>query len=474
MSGNTTLPTIITSAGLQPQTPVSLNQQLLAQASTLAPGLTVNLPGSLIEDMGSTATGALVVIDQTRVDLVNSLTPYAANPFLMAQLGQVYGVPLGLDTNGSCFVVFSGTPGFVISPGFIVSDGTNQYVIQDGGIVATGGTSQPVQAVATLAGIFPIPANTVTQIITSVPSTVSLAVTNPLIGTPSIGPQTESDYRAQVLQAGLVSSQSQTTYLKTLLNLVPGVLARLVSVRQQPGGWEVLVGGNGDPNRIGNALFQSVDISTLVPSTLSVTGITNASPAVVTTSLTHNFTSGQTITITGATGTSGVNGTALVATVISPTTFSIPINTTNSGTYTGNGVVTPNFRNVTASVYDYPDTYTIPYVVPPSQAVTMVVTWNTTATGFVSFSSVAAAAQPALAAYINAIPVGQPANLFELQATFQAATAALIPTQVLTRLVFAVSINGLGVAPQTGTGIIQGDPESYLVTTATAIVVNQG
>ena len=65
-------------------------------------------------------------------------------------------------------------------------------------------------------------------------------------------------------------------------------------------------------------------------------------------------------------------------------------------------------------------------------------------------------------------------NLFELQATFQTATASVIPNAVLTRMVFAVSINGVGVAPTAGTGIIQGDPESYFSTTAAAITVNQG
>lgn len=475
MSG-TTLPTVLTTAGLTPQTPASLNSQLLAIAASLAPGLTVNLPGSLIEDMGSTATGALVVIDQIRVDLVNSLTPYGANAYLLGQLGQVYGVPLGVDTNGSCFVVFTGTSGFTISPGFVVSDGTNQYVIQDGGVVGGTGTgvSLSLQAVATQAGTFAIPANTVTQIITSVPSTISLAVTNPLAGTPSTGPQTEQDYRSQVLQAGLVASQGQTTYLKTLLSLVPGVVPRLVSVQQGAGGWLVLVGGNGDPVLIANALFEAVDISTLVPSVLAITGITNASPGVVTTGLTHQFVTGQAINIAGATGITGINNTAITVTVITNTTFSIGINTTNSGTYTGGGVVTPNFRNVSGSIYDYPDTYIVPYVAPAVQQVTMVITWNTIATGYVSSASVSSAVQPAIAAYVNAIPVAQAMNLFELQATFQAATATLIPTALLTRLLFAVSIDGIGVAPQTGTGIIQGDTQSYLNTTASVIVVTQG
>ena len=474
MSGS--LPTTITTAGLQPQAPADLNQQLLAVASTLAPGLTVNLPGSLIEDMGSTATGALVVIDQARVDYVNSLTPFAANPYTLAQLGQVYGVPLGQAVNGAVYVVFSGTSGFVISPGFIVSDGTNQYRITDGGAVGgTGtGTTQPLRAIATQPGTFAIPAATVTKLITSVPTAVTLGVNNPLAGTPATGVQSAESYRAQVLQAGLAPSQQTTSYLKSILALVPGVTPRLVSIRQQAGGWEVIVGGAGDPILIGQAISRALDISTLVGSTLNVTGITNANPAVVSTGLNHGFTGTQVIQISGATGITGVNNTPFTATVLSQTTFSIPVNTTSSGTYTGNGVVSPNFRNVTASIYDYPDTYVIPYVIPPMQTVTMVVTWNTISTGFVSAPSVAAAAQPALAAYVNAIPVGQPMNLFELQATFQTATAALIPTQLLTRLVFAVAINGIGVAPQTGTGIIAGDPESYFQTMASAITVNQG
>jgi hypothetical protein len=41
-------------------------------------------------------------------------------------------------------------------------------------------------------------------------------------------------------------------------------------------------------------------------------------------------------------------------------------------------------------------------------------------------------------------------------------------------MVFSVSVNGVGVTPQVGTGIIAGDPESYFTTTAPSIVINQG
>ena len=126
------------------------------------------------------------------------------------------------------------------------------------------------------------------------------------------------------------------------------------------------------------------------------------------------------------------------------------------------------------TVLDYPDKYTVTFVQPPQQTVSITVTWNTISTNIVANAAVAQAAQPALVAYVNGIYVGQPMNLFELQATFQTAVANLIPTPLLTRMVFAVTINGVSVSPASGTGVIAGDSESYFYTTAANIVINQG
>jgi hypothetical protein len=171
---------------------------------------------------------------------------------------------------------------------------------------------------------------------------------------------------------------------------------------------------------------------------------------------------------------SGINGTPLTITVLTEKTFSIGINTTSSGTWTSGGVVTPNFRNITATINEYPDSYTIPIVIPPAQTVTMTVTWNTSDSNFVSPTAVAQLAQPELAAYINSIPVGAPINEFEMTAVFQAAVVSLIPTVLLTRLVFSVSINGVVTAPEAGTGIVVGDPESYFTCAASSVTVIQG
>ncbi len=470
-----TVPTVMTATGLQPQSPSSLLAQLLALVSSTNPDYTANLPGTLIEDISSTDVGALTLIDQLRVELVNSLTPYGANAFLLNQLGAIYGVAQGTDTNTSVYVVFTGTPGYVINRGFTVSDGTYQYIIQDGGIIQSGGTSAQLYAVATQTGSWAVPANTVTQLITSIPTGVTLTVTNPNTGTPSSGAQSLSDYRSQVLQAGRAASQGMATYLKTLVGNVPGVQKRLVSaVQVNGGGWEIIVGG-GDPYAIAYAIYSSLlDISTLAGSTNSVTAITQANPGQVTTYLNHGLTTGETATLSGV-NPSNYNGSYTI-TVIDEKNFTIGVNTTSYPAYVSGGVVTPNPRNLSVNIVDYPDTYTVPIVVPPQETVTMTVTWNTTATNVISNTSVASAAGQALVNYINSIPVGQPINQFELDATFQAAwaSATTLPVSLLTRLVFAVNINGVSVPPESGTGIIAGDPESYFYATLSGINIVQG
>jgi hypothetical protein len=473
MSGS--LPTVMTAAGLQPQAPADLRAQLVALAVGMSPGLTANLPASLIEDLASTGTAAVVLCDQARVDLVNSITPNGANAYILQMLGGTLGIPIGLDTNTEVDVQFTGPPGFVIAPGFTVGDGTYQYTVQDGGIIASSGVSATLSTVATVAGSWPVPAGTVTQIVTSVPTGISLAVTNPLAGIASTGAQTETDYRAQVLGAQKAPALSMPSYLRKQLLAISGVQPRLISIRQLTGGgWEVIVGG-GDIYEIANAIYSSVgDISTLKGSVLAVEGITQASPGVVTTTLKHEFATGQVINIASVVGMTAVNNTPLTVTVLTPTTFSIGVNTTGYGAYISGGIVTPNLRNVSVTISEPPDTYVIPFVRPPAQVVVISLTWNTSAVNFVSGAAVNVLGAQALVNYVNSLSAGQPMNLFELQATFQMAVASILPTQLLTRMVFTVSIDGIGVAPSTGTGIIAGDPEGYFTAAPTAAIVSQG
>ena len=70
------LPIIMTEAGAQPTSPKTLLANLISRVAQKVPGYTANLPPGLITDLASTATGAIALIDQARVDLINSVSPY--------------------------------------------------------------------------------------------------------------------------------------------------------------------------------------------------------------------------------------------------------------------------------------------------------------------------------------------------------------------------------------------------------------
>ena len=469
-----TFPTIVTAAGLVPQSPTEIRNALLALVQADQPGYTANLPGSLIEDISSTDTFAILLSDQAKVELVNSLTPYGANAFLLRQLGNIYGVTLGEGSTTSVNVVFTGTPGYLIPAGFTVSDTVYQYIVRSGGVIGAGGTSSPIYALASIQGSWAVPADSVTQLITSIPAGVVLTVNNPTDGIPGTSAQTEAEYRAQVLQAGLAVSQGMPTALRTSLQKVSGVQARLISVRQRGDGWQIIVGG-GDPYEVAYAIFQGLfDISSLVGSIMVVTDITQDNPGVVTTELNHGYSDGDDVTFADVVGMTQVNDNTYTVTVIDEKTFSIDADTTGFSAYVSGGVLMPNSRNVEVSVYDYPDTYLIKFIQPPQQIVDIVLEWNTTSTNLVSAAAVQQLGAPAIAGYINSIVVGQPINVFEMQAVFQEAVVSLIPTPQLSRMVFTVSINGVSSPPISGTGLIEGDPESYFYTDTTHIDIQQG
>lgn len=471
-----TLPVVMTASGPVPNSPAALNSDLIATVQAEDPDFTANLPGLLIEDLTSTGTAMLAQMDQARVDAINSVTPYGANASVLAQLGVQFGIAQGVGANGSVYVQFAGPAGYVFQPGFTVGDGTNQYVLKDGGVIESSGYSALLYAVASNSGTFAIPAGTVTKLVTSVPSTYAITVTNPGAGTPATTTQSVPSYRAQVLQAGVVGSTGTPAYLKTLLYAITGVQQQLVSINQVPGGWQVICGG-GDAYSVANAILQGVpDISTLQGSQLAITTMTAANPVVITTSLTTGFSVGQTFVVANATPAT-YNGTYTVASIvrsISGDTITTATNGSAFGTYTSGAAFSPNPRNVTASIFQNPNTYTITSVNPPMQAVTVAVTWNTTLPNFTGGTSVAQLAAPALQSYINSIFAGQPINLLEMAATFQGAVSTVIAANNITTLQFVVSINGEVVPPSAGTSIIASDPESYFSASATAVTVTQG
>lgn len=391
----------MSSSGPVPTSPATLRQTILNDVAATNPDYTANLPGSLVEDVLSTEVGSVSQIDQARVDAVNSVTPYGANAFVLAMLGAQAGLSQGTPTNTSVYVVISGTAGYVIPAGFLVSDGTHQYAIQNGGVVESTGSTAQLYAVATQSGTWAVPAATVTQIVTSVSAGYTLTVTNPEAGIPATSEETVQSYRSRVIEAQKVTVQGTPAFLTTLLQAVPGVIPRLVTIYQVQTGWEIICGG-GDPYAVANAIFQgTLDLSSIFGS------LTDA-------------------------------------------------------------------RNITVTLIDGPNTYTLAYVNPPQQVVTVAAAWNTTLSNFTAASQVNQLAAVALQSYINGILVGQPINLLEMTNAFQTAITSVLDPNYLTTLTFVVTINGVVTDPKPGTSIILSDAESYFYASASGITVAQG
>lgn len=480
-------PVVMTLAGVLPVPPATLRDQLVtlvtfgtdptgAQVMQPNPGYTSTLPGSLIEDIASTDTASNVLSDLARVALINSMTPFGANAFILNQLGQLLGVPAGIDANMSVPVVFAGDTGYIIQSGFQVSDGTHIYVVQDPGTIGAGGETLPLTAVAAVAGTWPIPANSVTTIVTSVPGSITVTVDNPLEGKSGTVVETEQAYRLRVLQAERVTCQGTPAFIKTLLQKVPGVVATQVGVQSVlGGGWKVICGGsNPDATQIAGAIYLSApDIGMLVGSTLSVTAATKANPGVVTTDLNHGYTNGQIVTFAGVVGMVELNTGSYTITVVSEKSFSIGVDSTSFGAYVSGGVVSPNLRNNLVTINDYPNNYDIPFVTPPVQTIDVDLTWNT-ASPFAAGAVFDQTAQAAIIDYINAIPVGAPINIFAMQDAVQAAVIGLLPLSQLGRMVWTIAINSIPTSPSAGTQLVYGDPESYFTTNTGHVTVAQG
>jgi hypothetical protein len=479
-------PVVMTTAGVLPTPPATLLAQLIqlvtygtdptgAQVMQPDPGYTAGLPGSLIEDISSTDTAACILMDQARVELINSMTPFGANAFLLNLLGQMFGIPAGQDTNMSVPVIFTGTVNFILQTGLQVSDGSYTYVLTQAGVVGSGGTSLPLTAVATVPGVWAIPENSVTEIVTSIPGAITLSVNNPTAGSGGTIQETEQEYRLRVLHAQLMTCQGTPDFIKTLLMAVPGVVAQQVGLQLVGGLMKVICGGsNPDPGQIAGAIYLgATDVGLLTGSTMTVESVTQANPGVVTTLLNHGYATGQVVSFATMGGMTALDTGTYTIIVLTETTFSIGYNTTSIGPYTGGGVVSPNLRNNAETINDYPDNYVIPWVTPPQQIVTVGLVWNA-ASAYESGTVLSQAAQGAIIAYINAIPVGAPINVLAMQEAVQAAVQNLLPLSQLSRMVWTIEINGIDISPESGTYLYAGDPESYFFTSTAYVTVVQG
>ncbi|WP_291969493.1 ubiquitin-activating E1 FCCH domain-containing protein [Candidatus Symbiopectobacterium sp.] len=460
-------------AGPVPKTAEALRSQLVSIATTLSPGLTTDLPGSLIEDIVGTDVGALLVCDQIRVDLINSVGPLKANAFLLNLLAQQAGIA-GRKAQGSTTVPvqFSGPAGFVIPQGFLVSDGTHTYSLNDATIIQVSGVSSPATCEATMPGMWAVPAGTVNQIISSLPSQISLSCTNPTEGIPGADPETVYEFRERVWQAQMATVQGYPGFIRQKLTDLENVQARLVSVVQDGNYWVVMCGG-GDIYEMAGAIYKSAgDVSRLRGSSVNVTGITNANPGVVTTDITHGYSNGQVIRISGVKGMTGVNDVNLTVHVISPHSFSIGIDTTGSGAWTAGGVVSPNLRNNAVTVNDWPDDYIIPFVIPLQQHVTVTFDWATKSVNYLTDATVASLVSAPVIQYVNEIFAGKPLNINNLKDTFLQAVNSVLDMSLISTLTVTVTVNGIITWPDVGTNIISGDPYSYFHISSDGVIIN--
>ncbi|WP_158781581.1 ubiquitin-activating E1 FCCH domain-containing protein [Pantoea sp. BAV 3049] len=469
------LPVIYTASGPVPQTSDDLRAKLIEIATTLSPGLTTDLPASLIEDIASTSTGALLSCDQMRIDLINSVGPLTANNFLLNTLAQQYGAaPVKSEGLTTVAVTFTGPAGFAIPQGFLVSDGSYQYAVQDAVIVPSSGTTSPVSCSAMVSGIWSVPEGTVTNIATSLPDDITLSCTNLTDGVPGGDAETPEQFRARVWEAGMSTVIAYPGFIRSRLTNVENVVTRLVSVIADGNAWVIMCGG-GDIYSMAGAIFKSAgDISRLKGSSLNVTGITNANPGVITTDLTHGFSTGQVINIAGVTGMTGINNTALSVTVIDAHSFSIGKDTTGSGAWTGGGVVTPNLRNQAVTINDWPDSYIIPFVIPLQQLVTVSYQWKTEGLNYLTDATVLSLVSGPVVNYINGIYAGRPLNTNSLRDTFLDAVDTVLNKDLISSLKITVTVNGVITDVDENTDIISGDPYSYWFINSNGVTVSGG
>lgn len=474
-----TITLIMTAAGPQPTPATTIQQITIANATALAPGLTAILPASMVEDLTDTSTAAIQQTNQWQVDAINSVSPLSANAFILALIGAQLGIPQGQATNTSASVEFTvtsgGSPasGFQIPRGTLVSDGSYQYATQTSVTTNGSGVTQLVAAVATQSGSWSVAAASVNAVVTSFPSAYTVTVTNPSAGVAGGAAQTVQSYRAQVLAAEQITVQGTPDAIYTLLAALPGIQSRLISTQVVAGsGLKVICGLTIDQNLIAGAIYQAVpDVSTLVGSDLAITSISAATDAVITTNTNSNVSAGTVLAVSGA--SPGTYNTTYTVTSVNGTAITTSTNSSGFGAYVSGATFNPNPRNVTTTITDGTNAYTILFVNPPSQVVTGTVTWNTSLPNFSSGAQVDQLAAPALVNYVNALQQGQALNLDAMIAVFQQAVASVISAQNISVITFTIDINGVTTSPSAGTVIIPGDSESFFEAAANAFAVSQ-
>lgn len=464
------LPVIMTSSGAVPTDVTTIRDTLDASITLASPGYTSRLPGTLVEDLLSTDTASVAACDQARVDAINSIPATTVNEYLLTQLGACKGILQNESLNTRAYVQFTGPPGVLIPKGFQVSDGVHIYSVATTTVISsTGSATSLSMVVAQDSGVWDIAIGSINQVINQ-PTQGTITVSNPVIGLP-YSQESMDEYRSRVLTADSMGVQGSPAYIKSQLASVSGVILRSLSVKAYGTGYLVCAAG-GDIMDIASALYQSIgDITLLRGSSITITGATQASPCTITTAINHNLVSGMSVTISGALGMTELNGSHVV-TVLSPTTFTIPVDTTASPTYQGSGFLVNNSALQTVTIYEGSDAYDIVFLLAQPQVLSLVITWSGLPNLLVTNQEVAANFAPAALDYINSLTTGSSINLQVLKNSL---TNSLEAGSIagFTELNVEVLIDGQAVSPTEGSLIIDLDEFCYPMLSLENIQVTQ-
>lgn len=394
------IPIIIGHQGVETTPPAELYRLLLENVASKVPGYTGDLPASLIGDMASTAQASISLIDQARVDTINSVSPYGANLQLLDELSEIYGTTRTPKTNVSVFVSFTGSPGYEIQRGFRVGDNGHTYLATESVVIPVAragqqfGTSEPVLCVAQEDGDWAVPVGTVNQLQTSVPEEYTVMCNNLTEGEPGTEQEGLGSFRRRVMDEGMFAVQGTPTALKAALARIPGVLPNLIAFRQPVAGkWVVVCGGQGFSRfAVANAIYSAIpDISALTNDVKNPDGST-------------------------------------------------PIKEERA-------IISP------------PDVYIIPYVVPSSQLVTVTINWSSTQTALVNLDAINADASKAIAEYISGITVGDPISKYQIEAVFIDSVTKQVERSTIAKVEATIRIDGK--VPTNVGALVQGQTYSY-------------
>jgi len=127
---------------------------------------------------------------------------------------------------------------------------------------------------------------------------------------------------------------------------------------------------------------------------------------------------------------------------------------------------------ITSTITSYPDSYQIPFIVPISQQLSLIITWNATLVDF-SNESISSAVASSMVEYIESIGIGEPVSIYRIQKIFLTAVTGIVSEDSVSLIQVVVAINGKVATPDEHTGLISGDQYGYFATDSSMIVVRQ-